>query len=70
MTWTGGFAPMFLGVRTFALKPRSDGSVDFAMKERFSGLMLPMIKGSLPDFGPIFARYAADLKQEAERSGP
>jgi hypothetical protein len=68
MIWTGGFAPMFLGVRTFALKPRHDGSVDFAMEERFSGLMLPMIKGSLPDFGPIFARYAADLKQEAERS--
>src|SRR5689334_19650725 len=37
MTWTGGFAPMFLGVRTFELKPHSDGSTDFAMEERFSG---------------------------------
>ena len=68
MTWTGGFAPLFKGVRTFALAPGDDGSTDFAMEERFSGLMLPLVKGSLPDFGPIFERYANDLKNEAERS--
>ena len=56
-------------MRTFALKPRSDGSTDFRMEERFSGLMLPLAKGSMPDFGPVFARYASDLKREAER-GP
>ena len=66
MAWTGGFAPMFKGVRTFELRPRADGSTDFMMEERFSGLMLPLIKGSLPDFGPIFERYASDLKSEAE----
>jgi hypothetical protein len=38
------------------------------MAEVFSGLMLPMIKGSLPDFGPPFEAYAADLKREAERT--
>jgi hypothetical protein len=68
MIWTGGFAPMFKGVRTFELKARSDGSTDFAMKERFSGLMLPLVKKSLPDFAPIFKRYASDLKNEAERT--
>jgi hypothetical protein len=68
MTWTGGFAPLFKGVRTFKLKPRDDGSTDFAMEERFSGLMLPLVKGSLPDFGPVFERYARDLKKEAERA--
>jgi hypothetical protein len=68
MTWSGGFAPVFKGVRTFELRPRNDGATDFAMEERFSGLMLPMIKGSLPDFGPIFETYANDLKREAERS--
>jgi len=67
MNWTGGFAPFFKGVRSFALMPREDGSTDFAMEERFSGLMLPLAKGSLPDFGPIFERYANDLKNEAER---
>jgi hypothetical protein len=68
MCWTGGFAPMFKCVRTFELKPNKDGSTLFAMEERFSGLMLPLIKGSLPDFGPIFQRYANDLKREAERA--
>ena len=68
MTWTGGFAPMFKGVRTFELRPRNDGSTDFAMEERFSGLMLPLLKWSLPDFGPAFERYASDLKHEAERA--
>ena len=69
MTWTGGFAPIFKGVRTFTLKARGD-STDFAMEERFSSLMLPLIKGSLPDFGPVFERYASDLKREAERTKP
>jgi hypothetical protein len=68
MIWTGGFAPMFQGVRTFELRPCSDGSTDFDMQERFSGLMFPLIQGSLPDFGPIFERYASDLKREAERA--
>jgi hypothetical protein len=66
MTWTGGFAPLFKGVRSFALQQRQDGSTDFAMRERFSGLMLPLVKRSLPDFAPVFARYASDLRKEAE----
>jgi hypothetical protein len=69
MTWTGGFSPIFKGVRTFTLTSRSDGSTDFRMEERFSGFMLPLAKGSMPDFGPVFARYASDLKREAGR-GP
>ncbi len=44
MTWTGGFTPMFKGVRTFELKACDDGSTEFAMEERFSGLMLPLSK--------------------------
>ena len=66
MTWSDGFAPMFKGVRTFELTPQSDGSTDFAMAERFSGLMLPLARKAMPDFGPIFGRYASDLKKEAE----
>jgi hypothetical protein len=69
MCWIGGTAPIFKGVRTFELKPRSDGSTDFAMREHFSGLMLPVAKRSMPDFGPVYERYANDLKREAERSG-
>ena len=67
MTWAGGFAPMFKGVRTFELRPQQDGSALFVMEERFSGLMLPLAKGAMPDFGAVFAQYAKDLKREAER---
>ncbi len=66
MTWSSGFAPMFRGVRTFALVARDDGTTTFTMSERFAGLMLPMIKGSLPDFGPSFEQYALDLRRAAE----
>jgi uncharacterized protein YndB with AHSA1/START domain len=68
MVWSDGFAPMFKGVRTFTLTPKSDGTTTFHMIEVFSGLMLPMIAGSLPDFAPIFETYAGDLKRAAERS--
>ena len=67
MVWSDGFAPMFKGVRTFTLTPKDGGSTEFRMVEVFSGLMLPMIKGSLPDFGPPFEAYATDLKREAEK---
>ena len=66
MTWTGGFSPVFKGVRTFKLRRCGDGSTDFAMEEHFWGLLLPLVRGSMPDFGPVFERYANDLKQEAE----
>jgi hypothetical protein len=66
MVWSDGLAPMFRGVRTFVLEPNSDGSTNFSMNEVFSGLMLPLIKGSLPDFGPLFETYAEDLQRAAE----
>lgn len=68
MTWSDGAAPMFKGVRTFTLSPNADGTTDFSMSEELRGVMLPMIKGSLPDFAPVFERYAADLKRAAEGS--
>jgi hypothetical protein len=36
------------------------------MHEEFAGLMLPLIKPSLPDFAPVFETYAADLRRAAE----
>lgn len=67
MVWRDGFAPMFKGVRTYTLTPSKDGSTQFTMTEVFSGLMLPMIAKSLPDFVPVFEQYARDLKHEAEK---
>lgn len=68
MIWQDGFAPMFSGVRTYTLTPKGDGSTDFSMVEVFSGIMMLMIGGSLPDLTQSFERYAADLKKEAERN--
>jgi uncharacterized protein YndB with AHSA1/START domain len=67
LVWEDGMAPMFKGVRTYTLTPRADGSTRFAMREVISGLMLPLIGGSLPDFKPSFDQYAADLKRAAEQ---
>ena len=68
LVWSDGAAPMFRGVRTYTLTPKSDGTTDFNMTEVISGLLLLMIGGSLPDFKPVFEQYAADLKREAEKS--
>jgi hypothetical protein len=67
MVWSEGNA-MFKGVRTYTVTPKPDGTTDFTMAEIYTGLMLPMIAGSLPDFGPVFEQYLADLKREAERT--
>lgn len=66
MVWADGFFPMFHGARTYSLTPKGGGVTEFSMVEVFRGLMLPMIKGSLPDFVPIFDRYAQDLKTACE----
>ena len=69
MVWRNGNPVIFLAVRTYSLTPNPDHSITrFRMTEVFSGLMLPMVARRLPDFGPIFERYAADLKAEAEKN--
>lgn len=68
MVWRQGNPVLFLGVRTYSLRSNADGSATrFQMTEEFSGLMLPLIAGRLPDFGPIFEQYASDVKAESER---
>jgi len=65
MVWEDGGA-MFLGVRHFTLLPAADGSTTFVMSETYSGGMLGMIAGSLPDMTVSFGAFAADLKRQAE----
>jgi uncharacterized protein YndB with AHSA1/START domain len=67
IVWADGQAPMFRGVRVFTVEPRGAGT-RFSMTETLTGLMVPMAARSLPDFVPIFERYAADLKGEAEHA--
>lgn len=67
MTWTGGMPlGLFKGVRTFQLTPRTDGTVEFSMREVFSGLMSPLIEKSIPDLQPAFEEFAMGLKKRAE----
>ncbi|UPT62614.1 MAG: SRPBCC domain-containing protein [Hyphomonadaceae bacterium JAD_PAG50586_4] len=66
MIWQDGTAPVFQGRRTFEIEPLATGSSRFVMTETFSGALMPMIGPSLPDFAPVFAHYAADLKRAAE----
>lgn len=67
MVWRDGAAPMFSGVRTFTLTGDAV-TTRFTMAEVYSGLMLPFIAGSLPNFIPVFETYARDLKRAAEVS--
>lgn len=66
LVWQDG-SPLFKGVRRYMLTPKHDGTTDVTMAEVFSGLLLPLIARSLPDQGPSFERYVADLQAEAER---
>jgi hypothetical protein len=71
MVWREGNPVFFLGIRTYSLTPNLDQSgTRFTMTEEFTGILLPLIARRLPDFGPIFERYAADLKVEAEKQAP
>ena len=68
MIWGSGSAPMFKGERTYTIeKGSSDDECQFTMVEHLKGMMLPLIKKSLPDFRPSFEQFAADLKKEAEK---
>ena len=65
MVWSDGNA-MFKGVRTFTLENMGPNTTVVTMREVFTGAMLPMIKGSLPDFTSDFETFVADLKRKAE----
>jgi hypothetical protein len=55
MVWSGGMPlGLFTGKRTYTLTPAEDGSVAFAMREEFSGLLAPLITRSIPDLQSAF----------------
>ncbi|HMD02554.1 MAG TPA: SRPBCC domain-containing protein, partial [Candidatus Baltobacteraceae bacterium] len=55
MVWSSGMPlGLFKGERTFDLRPSADGSVEFSMREEYSGLMAPLITKSIPDLQPAF----------------
>jgi hypothetical protein len=69
MVWTGGMPlGLFKGERTYRLSQKPDGSVEFSMREIFSGLMTPLIAPSIPDLQPSFDEFVAALKRRAEET--
>lgn len=66
MTWREGSMPMFRGIRTFTVEPGDGGESRFTMREELRGVMVPLIGRSLPDFVPVFDRYADDLRRACE----
>lgn len=66
MVWRGGMPlGLFKGIRTFQLTA-NDGVTHLKIWEDFSGLMLPLIGGTIPDLRPAFEDFAKDLKKVAE----
>lgn len=69
MVWVGGMPlGLFKGEREFLLEPRSDGAVNFTLREEFSGLLAPLLGRSIPDMTRPFEDFVAALKAEAERA--
>lgn len=69
MTWSGGMPlGLFRGVRTFTLTPQTDGSVEFTLREVYSGPLLPLFARSIPNLTRTFEDFAAGLKAFAEQA--
>lgn len=68
MVWAGGMPlGLFQGVRTFDVRNAVAGTVEFSMREEYSGLLAGVITKSIPDLQPAFDEFAACLKARAER---
>ena len=67
MVWSGGMPfGLFKGERTFAVSPQTDGTVDFTMRETYTGPLSAMIIKSIPDLQPAFDEFAVALKRRSE----
>lgn len=67
MRWTGGMPlGLFTGQRTYRLAPQGDGTTRFTMREEYSGALLRVVWGSIPDLEPSFRQFAEGLKRRVE----
>ncbi len=66
-TLSGGLPlNLFRGDRTVTLTPQPDGTTEFKMSERFSGVLSPIMNRMIPDLTDSFQEYAEALKQKCE----
>ena len=69
MVFSGGMPlGLFNGERTYTLEPDGVGGTKFHMREEYTGPLLGMMWGSIPDLAPSFLQFAGGLKQRAEAS--
>lgn len=66
MVWSSSMGPLFKGVRTYEVLPHDRDTTLFRMNEKFSGWLLPIMKGVLPDCNILFGTYIRDLKKEID----
>jgi hypothetical protein len=67
MILTGGMPlGLFKSERTHTLTANDDGTTTFRTEEVFSGPLLPLFGGSIPDLTESFESFAAGLKAKAE----
>lgn len=67
MAWSSGMPfGLFKGERTFVLKAAGNGATDFTVREIFSGPMMALIGGSIPDMTEPFKQFVEGLKARAE----
>jgi len=67
MVWSSGMPlGLFKGERVFELAPNGSGGTAFRMSETFTGPMMVLIGGTIPDLTPHFEAFAAGLKRRAE----
>jgi uncharacterized protein YndB with AHSA1/START domain len=60
---------LFRGVRSHDLSEDADGCTAFRLREEYTGPLLGLIWGSMPDLGPSFERFARGLKLQVEAGG-
>lgn len=67
MSWVGGLPlGLFKGVRSFTLTPKGNDTVDFTVREEFTGPLLAVMGRSLPDMTKPFQEFVDGLKARAE----
>jgi hypothetical protein len=70
MVWSGGMPlGLFKGVRSFTLSPQGNDVTKFALREEYTGPLVPLIGRSISDLGPSFEQFANGLKNQVERAG-
>lgn len=69
MVWSSGMPlGLFKGVRTFTLTDKGNNTVEFTLREEFSGPMLFLIGRTIPDMNEPFQQFADGLKAHAEKA--